>query len=338
LKLVLIITMAVVVLGISVSFISVQGQQDYDIPQWVKNNAGWWADDSIDDESFVNGITYLIDSGIMEINIDSTIQDQGDFYLTYKQNPNSPYVGDDTAIAWLKNVELLEMEMAFLNETFRLPYDVEIVAQECNEVNAFYDPESKQIVMCYELVDDVFDMYYYFYGEEPSFDMDEMQTYSYDVLNFIFFHEVGHALIDVYQLPITGLEENVADQFAALMLSYTYYEETGDYSLGQEMLYNVGTWFYNEHYYWNEVYPQEMTSMDNTFEYDIPYWGNHNLDMQRFYNISCYAYGSDVKYSQYLIDDGWLPEERAQNCEWEYYQMDRNWSILLKDFDYGFFD
>ena len=49
--------MAVVVLGISVSFISVQGQQDYDIPQWVKNNAGWWADDSIDDESFVNGIT-----------------------------------------------------------------------------------------------------------------------------------------------------------------------------------------------------------------------------------------------------------------------------------------
>ena len=43
--------MAVVVLGISASFISVQGQQDYDIPQWVKNNAGWWADDSTDDES-----------------------------------------------------------------------------------------------------------------------------------------------------------------------------------------------------------------------------------------------------------------------------------------------
>ena len=325
-KLVLIITMAVVVLGISVSFISVQGQQDYDIPQWVKNNAGWWADDSIDDESFVNGITYLIDSGIMEINIDSTIQDQGDFYLTYKPNPNSPYTGDDTAIAWVKNVELLEFEIAFLNETFRLPYNVEIVAQECNEINAFYDLESKQIVICYELVDGIFDDYYYYYGEDENFDVDAWGTYSYNVLDFIFFHEVGHALIDVYQLPTTGLEENVADQFASLMLSYTYDENTGDYSIGQDMLYDVGTWFWisDELYY------------DNPEDY--AFWSTHNLDIQRFYNISCYAYGSDPQYNQDLVDEGWLPEDRAYWCEDEYLAMQNGWSNLLKDFDNDFFD
>ena len=37
------------------------------IPSWIKNNAGWWADGSIDDSSFVQGIQYLIKEGIMKI-------------------------------------------------------------------------------------------------------------------------------------------------------------------------------------------------------------------------------------------------------------------------------
>ncbi len=37
------------------------------IPAWIKNNAGWWADGSIDDSSFVQGIQFLIKEGIMKI-------------------------------------------------------------------------------------------------------------------------------------------------------------------------------------------------------------------------------------------------------------------------------
>ena len=37
------------------------------IPSWIKNNAGWWANGSIDDNSFVQGIQYLIKEGIMKI-------------------------------------------------------------------------------------------------------------------------------------------------------------------------------------------------------------------------------------------------------------------------------
>ncbi len=37
------------------------------IPDWVKNNAGWWADGEIDDESFVQGIQFMIKEGIMRI-------------------------------------------------------------------------------------------------------------------------------------------------------------------------------------------------------------------------------------------------------------------------------
>ena len=37
------------------------------IPSWIKNNAGWWADGTIDDNSFIQGIQFLIKEGIMKI-------------------------------------------------------------------------------------------------------------------------------------------------------------------------------------------------------------------------------------------------------------------------------
>ncbi|KFM18841.1 hypothetical protein SCCGRSA3_00870, partial [Marine Group I thaumarchaeote SCGC RSA3] len=37
------------------------------IPEWIKNNAGWWAEGAIDDNSFVQGIQFLIKEGIMQI-------------------------------------------------------------------------------------------------------------------------------------------------------------------------------------------------------------------------------------------------------------------------------
>ena len=37
------------------------------IPSWIKNNAGWWADGTIDDQSFVQGIQFLIKEKIMKI-------------------------------------------------------------------------------------------------------------------------------------------------------------------------------------------------------------------------------------------------------------------------------
>ena len=38
-----------------------------EIPVWIKNNAGWWADGSIDDSSFVQGIQFLVQEGFMKI-------------------------------------------------------------------------------------------------------------------------------------------------------------------------------------------------------------------------------------------------------------------------------
>ncbi len=37
------------------------------IPAWIKNNAGWWADGQIDDDSFVQGIQFLIKEDVLKI-------------------------------------------------------------------------------------------------------------------------------------------------------------------------------------------------------------------------------------------------------------------------------
>ena len=38
-----------------------------EIPPWIRNNAGWWADNQIDDETFVQGIEYLVKQKILQI-------------------------------------------------------------------------------------------------------------------------------------------------------------------------------------------------------------------------------------------------------------------------------
>jgi hypothetical protein len=43
------------------------GFEQVSIPTWIKNNAGWWATDQIDDSSFLQGIQYLIKERIMII-------------------------------------------------------------------------------------------------------------------------------------------------------------------------------------------------------------------------------------------------------------------------------
>jgi len=47
---------------------------DNEIPAWIKNNAGWWADDTIDDETFVRGIEFLVKNQVITT---STTQGSG---------------------------------------------------------------------------------------------------------------------------------------------------------------------------------------------------------------------------------------------------------------------
>jgi len=57
------------VIGLSTSpiIISSSWAEESVIPSWIKNNAGWWASDQIDDETFVNALQYLIQQGLIQV-------------------------------------------------------------------------------------------------------------------------------------------------------------------------------------------------------------------------------------------------------------------------------
>ena len=43
------------------------GSADNKVPDWIKNNAGWWADGQIPDSAFIKGIQFLIKEGIFDV-------------------------------------------------------------------------------------------------------------------------------------------------------------------------------------------------------------------------------------------------------------------------------
>jgi len=291
------------------------------IPDWIKNIALWYGQGQISDSEFISAIQFLIDNNILHTkqlgseiitHWQEPIEDTGDFYVTFHPNPNSVF--EFSAKEWVQSTEYFETQIIYLNSLFVLTQDVEIILIECGEENAFYDPLTRQIIMCYEFIDSVYEDFLLHYGDEVT--EDEIGLMTFDVMDFVFYHELGHALVDIHLLPITGLEENALDQFAAFFMLMT--ENEGDYEgiVGQDILYNVGTWFF----------------IQNEKQYDYVFWDVHNLDIQRFYNISCYAYGQHPEYNQDLIDDGWLPEERALNCEYEYAVLEDSWNRILSPF------
>ena len=65
------------ILVITISFVtilSIEAQQDFNIPQWVKNNALWWGQGDISDADFISGMKFLIDQKILQV---STTEDDG---------------------------------------------------------------------------------------------------------------------------------------------------------------------------------------------------------------------------------------------------------------------
>jgi len=72
------------------------------IPAWIKNNAGWWATDQIDDSSFLQGIQYLIQEGIMIIPPTETSESSDDSDAIPDAGQRAQAF-DQRVPAWIKN-------------------------------------------------------------------------------------------------------------------------------------------------------------------------------------------------------------------------------------------
>ena len=64
----LIITIAVI--GVTTVSFNQNADAQSIVPEWIKNNVAWWAEGSVDDQTFLNGITFLIENGVINVSSD----------------------------------------------------------------------------------------------------------------------------------------------------------------------------------------------------------------------------------------------------------------------------
>ncbi|MGJ8604449.1 MAG: DUF4344 domain-containing metallopeptidase [Marivita sp.] len=132
----------------------------------------------------------------------------------------------------------------------------------------------------------------------------------------IFYHELGHALIDVMQMPVFGQEEDAADVASILLIDHLFEPESA-----LEMAYDVANGFWAE-------------AVVNAGE-PVAYWGVHGPDEQRFYNTVCIFYGGDPETRDDFAEDMELPEERAEYCVEEYELAADSWGAVFDELAEG---
>jgi hypothetical protein len=195
-----------------------------------------------------------------------------------------------------------------INQTLNLPHDIQLRGSQCGEPNAFWSESDNAITMCYEDTDWALGVF------TKAGDPDPTQS----ALNSeyaTFYHEVGHMTISIYDLPVTGREEDVADQAAAYILL-----TPGDDGQDPESVDAVKD--FARGFAASAEVQTEFTEDQMADE--------HSLDLQRVYNLECWIYGSNPEANADLVANGQLPEDRAQGCPAEWEQLDQAWSTLLE--------
>jgi hypothetical protein len=185
---------------------------------------------------------------------------------------------------------------------FRLPMDVTIKTVGCDMVNAWYEIQDGRaaVTICYEYLQVIMQ-------HAPKETTPEGVTRADALVGQILFlvaHEMGHAVFELFDLPVFGREEDAADQLAAYFLLQLGKERVRGLIGGAAYMYAGYVKDYKEN-------PKVAVPLE-------AFSSNHGSPEERFYNLLCVAYGADRELFADLVEKGYLPKTRAGSCPYEY--------------------
>ena len=241
--------------------------------------------------------------------------DSGRMTVTYRDATSAEAI---RGRALMENAHLLEEVAADVNAALELPADITLAGEQCGTANASWNSATRVVKVCYELADlnlRLFEQDPDHARAHPGHDDTDPARAAINATIGTFFHELGHAVITLYDLPITGREEDVADQLAAFAILEPQdllkqfpnaAGVAGDYAL---------------------MFKLWADHRDGVSRTDFA--AAHSLNETRMFNLKCWIYGSDPAAHADMVEDGRLPADRAAGCPEEYQRLSRAWYTLL---------
>jgi len=196
-----------------------------------------------------------------------------------------------------------------LAKDFKLPWDTKVVVRTTSDSGPQYRPDDHTINLDYSFVNFILQQVK---ANDPKItDYDLGKTVA-AINAFIFVHEFAHLLIDAFDLPITGREEDAADELATVFM-------TEFVKGGEEYAFDAADFF------------QSLQRNPSDLQ-DADFFDEHSLDAQRAYAIACWVAGADETYYKAIEKAGILDADRLARCPSEYQQKVKAWQTLLKPY------
>ena len=191
---------------------------------------------------------------------------------------------------------------------FKFPIDVTLRAKSCDGLeNAWY--QRPDVTVCYEYI--LADILRNVPKETTRAGVTPEDAM---VGPFIYTmaHEMGHAVFDLMNVPLFGRPEDAADQFSAYMMLLVGKTEARRL---------IGGAAYTYARYFDA--PKITTNV--TAFADV-----HSAPLARFYNLLCIAYGADPQQFGYVVQQGYLPADRARGCKIEFEEINYAFRNLIQ--------
>jgi len=158
-------------------------------------------------------------------------------------------------------------------------------------------------------------------------DIDEIYEFATNASMGIIFHEIGHLIVDEFNVPIFNNEEDVADSFMAWSLiqipdEYASYE---DYEYYAEEPHKVIKGISDYYYYLTLLGKDTSQVYGKDSEYAI-----HSTDNKRFFNIACFMKGSNPEVFDTYITKRGLDYILEDQCDYNYALMSDAWWDVFK--------
>ena len=209
----------------------------------------------------------------------------------------------------IKKSKLAERMAQLTQGTTRLRKDLGVGFESCGNPNAFFDPKRSTIVFCVEMIELMMAQARTDTEVAMKWNREEFARTIDGAIWGIFFHELGHAVIGINRVAITGREEDVADQFAVYYA--VNFVEPRNVSVVLPTI-----WFFNR------LAKSSTIASSNQDEIKRLMADEHSLSEQRIYNLACWALGSNSKRGAFAANFVGLPKERGARCPEEYAKLD----------------